>query len=280
MDKKPLLIPRGNDEPEFCVFCVGYELSRWRAEELVRDFFQRHLTSFALNYSEWKKIDGNSAAEALSRSANMVYTTDKYDKRGDFGELFLHGILRDFYNAEPAVSKIYFKDAANDTVKGFDSVHVVVDSNKNLDLWLGEAKLYTSKYGAVRDAVASLKAHVDTDFLRREFIAITNKFDDSWPYKEKLADLLDKNTSLDLIMKRLVLPIFITYQSDAIANHDEVNDKYIIEFINEAKDVWEDLQNKLEIKYPLTIYFIALPLENTKSVRGIADDLLKTYQKI
>lgn len=150
MSQKPLLVCREKDEgiePSFRVFCVGYEDSRWRAEELVRDFFNRHLTSFALNYSEWKKIDGDSAARALSRSARMVYTTDKYQRRGEFGELFLHGILRDFYDAEPAVSKIYFADGPNETAKGFDSVHVVVRSDGELDLWLGEAKRLIGVFG-------------------------------------------------------------------------------------------------------------------------------------
>ncbi|MEN3029932.1 Hachiman antiphage defense system protein HamA [Chromobacterium amazonense] len=36
-----------------------------------------------------------------------------------------------------AISKIYFKDAVNNTVKGFDAVHVLATQN-GLELWLGE----------------------------------------------------------------------------------------------------------------------------------------------
>lgn len=42
MSKSPLLSRRAEDvdiDPKFSVFCAGYEQSRWRAEELVRDFF-------------------------------------------------------------------------------------------------------------------------------------------------------------------------------------------------------------------------------------------------
>lgn len=283
MSQKPLLACRErNDDiqPKFSLFCVGYEQSRWRAEELVRDFFRRHLNSFALSYSEWKKIDGDNAAGALARSAKEVYTTDKYEKRGEFGELFLHGILRDFYKAEPAVSKIYYADGPNETAKGFDSVHVVVRDDGELDLWLGEAKLYTSMRGAIQEIASSLDAHVQGDFLRQEFMAVTNKLDSAWPHAQKLQDLLDENTSLDTIIDRLVVPVLLTYQSTAVSNHDRVTDQYMEDLTNEARTAWQSFKDKVHLGFPLTIHLIVLPLENTGTVRHLAHERLLTYQKL
>lgn len=278
---KPLLVCRDNDdtiEPKFSVFCVGYEQSRWRAKELVRDFFRRHLNSFALSYSEWKKVDGDSAAAALARSAKMVYATDNYKRRGEFGELFLHGILRDFYGAEPAVSKIYFLDTPNDTAKGFDAVHVVGDDDE-LD-WLGEAKLYESMGGAITAVVESLQEHIGNDFLRKEFLAVSNKFDDGWQHSEKLRDLLDDNTSLDVIVDRLVMPVLLTYQSKTVKKHDKVCDEYVEELIAEARAAWDSFKGQLPAGFPVTIYFIVLPLEDTKTVRELAHETLMTYQSL
>lgn len=283
MGKKPLLVCRATDaeiEPKFSVFCVGYEKSRWRAEELVRDFFRRHLASFALSYSEWKNVDGDSAAEALSRSARMVYTTDNYKRRGEFGELLLHGILRDFYNAEPAVSKIYYADGPNETAKGFDAVHVVVNDAHRLDLWLGEAKLYESMTSAIKEIVKSLNDHIGEDFLRREFLAVTNKLDQSWEHKEELAELLDDNTSLDLIVERLVMPVLLTFNSKAVAGYNEVCAEYVEALVKEARVAWQTFKNQLPSDFPVTIYFIALPLEDTAKVRELADETLKAYQKL
>jgi hypothetical protein len=280
---KPLLVRRAADadsEPKFSVYCVGYEDSRWRADELVRDFFRRHLTSFALNYSEWRKVDGDSAAEALSRSARMVYTTDKYERRGEFGELFLHGILRDFYGAESAVSKIYFLDGPNETAKGFDSVHVVMNEDGDLDLWLGEAKLYTNMNDAIREIVQSLQDHTDQKFLRREFLAVSNKLDENWPHTEKLADLLDDNTSLDEIVGRLVMPVLLTYQSNTIQSHDKVSVEYVEALVKEAKAGWQTFKNQLAFDFPVTIHFIVMPLAETKTVRSLAHNLLKAYQDL
>ncbi|WP_193627226.1 DUF1837 domain-containing protein [Brevibacterium sp. CFH 10365] len=280
---KPLLVCRDSDdsiEPTFSVFCVGYEQTRWRAHELVRDFFRRHLNSFALSFSEWKKIDGDSAAAALARSAKMVYATDNYKRRGEFGELFLHGILRDFYGAEPAVSKIYFLDTPNDTAKGFDAVHVVVNDTGELDLWLGEAKLYVDMKSAISAVVASLNEHMGNEFLRKEFLAISNKFDDGWEHVEKLKELLDDNTSLDVIVDRLVMPVLLTYQSATIGTYDKVCDPYIADLIVEAKEAWQDFKDKLPYDFPLAIHFIVLPLEDTKAVRDIAHETLMKYQTL
>ncbi len=283
MAKKPLLVCRAADtetDPKFSVFCVGYEQSRWRAEELVRDFFRRHLNSFALSYSEWKKINGDSAAEALSRSARMVYATDNYKRRGEFGELFLHGVLRDFYDAEPAVSKIYYADGPNEVAKGFDAVHVVVNEDGELDLWLGEAKLYESMSHAIKEIVQSINDHVGNEFLRREFLAVSNKFDDSWEHNSKLTEMLDDNTSLDVIIDRLVMPVLLTYRSNAVANYDKVCVEYVEALIEEAKGAWQKFKDLLDADFPVAIHFIVLPLEDTARVRQLAHEALMTYQKL
>lgn len=281
--KKPLLVCRESDDtidPAFRVFCAGYEQERWRAEELVRDLFRRHLASFALSYSEWKKVSGDSAAEALSRAARMVYTTDNYMRRGEFGELFLHGILRDFYGAEPAVSKIYFADSPNDTAKGFDAVHVVVNDDGELDLWLGEAKLYTSMKGAIKAIVESLGDHTANNFLRKEFLAVSNKFDDDWEHSERLRELLDDNTSLDDIIQRLVMPVLLTYQSGAIANHRTSSGQFAADLVAEARSAWAAFKAELVLDFPVTIHLIVLPLEDTQKVRRLAHDTLRMYQKL
>ena len=64
------------------------------------------------------------------------------------------------------VSKFYFKSAANDTVKGFDAAHVVfVNPPEDLELWLGEAKLYIDVDAAIRDVCGELSTHLSDDYL-------------------------------------------------------------------------------------------------------------------
>lgn len=80
----------------------------------------------------------------------------------------------------PLISKIFFKDSPNDTVKGYDSVHVV-EVPDGLDLWLGEVKFYDDAAGVARDVIKELHGHTRIDYLRTEFTAIWRKIDRSPP---------------------------------------------------------------------------------------------------
>lgn len=208
-----------DEKPTVEVFCPGYEMGVWREEAFVQDVFDRHLTSFALTYSELKAVNFEVAAPAVRKAAKSVYNTDKYRLRGEFGELLLHAVLRDFYAAEAAIAKIYYKTAANDTVKGFGGLHVVANGGE-IELWLGEAKFYKEIGGAIHDALASLREHIEAGFLRQEFVVITNQLDKDWRYAAAVQEKIGTGRSLDDIVSSLVVPVCLTYDSDAVGNND------------------------------------------------------------
>lgn len=191
------------DYSDVSLYLVGYEAGEWRLQQWVKSTFRDHLLTFGLTYSEFQTVNYGNAASQLSRAARMVYDTENYKRRGEFGELFLHGILRDFFGAEPAISKIFFLDGPNETAKGFDGVHVILDDEGELTLWLGESKLYGDVRSGIRDAVRSLEDHIRNEFLRREFLAVTNKLDAAWPHRERLKELLDETTSLDQVLEKI-----------------------------------------------------------------------------
>jgi hypothetical protein len=119
---------------------ISFEKGVWRSEQFSKYLF-RFLPEFALSYSERQKINDQTSVELLQRAAELVYTTKKFENRGEFGELILHALIRELFQSNPAISKIYYKDSHNSTVKGFDAVHVV-QANGSFELWLGEAKFY------------------------------------------------------------------------------------------------------------------------------------------
>jgi hypothetical protein len=100
------------------------------------------LPEFALTETEREGVRAHNAVALVGAAARSLYTSHNYERRGEVGELLLHIVLRQFFGAVPAISKVWFKDAANDTVKGFDAVHVVA-SESLLELWLGEVKFYS-----------------------------------------------------------------------------------------------------------------------------------------
>src|ERR1700687_2339014 len=127
-----------NISPGFSAVCAGYELKKWRDKQLAGHLI-KWLPEFALTYSELQKIQGHNAADLISKAARSVYMSDKYKKRGEIGELLLHVICREVFETYPAITKYFYKDSSNNTVKGFDAVHVVVSDNR-LVLWLGEVR--------------------------------------------------------------------------------------------------------------------------------------------
>lgn len=265
--------------PALTVVGPGYELKEWRTADLVQDLLFRHLPSFALSYTEFNAIDGDTAARSLSRAAQVVYNTDKYKNRGEFGELILHGIVRDFFGAQPAVSKIYYKDSDNDTVKGFDSVHVV-ETPTEIELWLGEVKYYKDLSAAIRDVTQELKAHFDSNFLKREFVAITNKLDQNWPLAERVAGLLDSANSLDEIVTSLVIPVVLTYESSTVRTHDVVGEEYLAGLEQEAVAAKERFAEKLDVPYEVRIQLVLLPLKDKLKLTDEFHSKLKVWQQL
>ena len=104
-------------------------------------------------------------------------TEEKYLKRGEFGEVILHLLLRDFIETVPLISKIHFKDADGITIHGFDAVHIgpSVLNHSERSLYLGESKLYNCGKTGVRELINDIKNHFKRDFLRREFALISKK---------------------------------------------------------------------------------------------------------
>ncbi|QDT29319.1 hypothetical protein Enr10x_46700 [Gimesia panareensis] len=120
--------------------CIGYEAKKWRLDDFI-DFVMEWLPEFSLNSKEREGIHHANSVEAIRKAAKLVYKTKKFAKRGEFGELFLHAAIRSIFKSTPAISKIFYKSSHNETVKGFDSVHVVGPLDE-LELWIGEAKFY------------------------------------------------------------------------------------------------------------------------------------------
>ncbi len=98
--------------------------------------------------------------------------------------------MRDLFNTMPAISKIYYKSGANETVKGFDAVHVI-STRDGLELWLGEVKFYASINKAISDVCKELEKHSNSDYLKDEFILISRKIEDSWEHSKKTEKIIE-----------------------------------------------------------------------------------------
>lgn len=245
--------------PSLTGVCAGYERGSWRSNQLAKKIM-RELPDFALRYSEKEGLSHENAMKSIAEAALTIYQTDKYAKRGEFGELLLHVILKELFNTIPAVSKIYFKDAPNDTVKGFDAVHIVA-SEDELELWLGEVKFYSSISSAITDVTKELEKHLDTNYLRNEFLLVSHKIDEAWPHADKLNKLIDPDTSLDKVFKAVCIPVLLTYDSDTTKRFSELTEDYKRELLAELTTHYKKFEEKSPIKN-LRVRLILFPLQD------------------
>ena len=241
--------------------CAGYETKLWRHSALA-EFLMESLPDFCLTYSEYTEIGHESAVRMIRKAARSVYSTGKFKNRGEFGELLLHVILKMTMDTIPAVSKIYYKDSANDTVKGFDAVHVV-PSASGLELWLGEVKFYENASSAIRDVADELEQHLLSDYLRAEFVAILNKVDEKWPHAKNLMRLLDSKTSLDQVFETFCIPVLLTYDGPTTARHEIFSDSYKEELIYEMREIKKRFDARV-IAIPHRIHLFLVPMKTKK----------------
>ena len=181
-------------EANFKAYFVGFDFKIFRYEALS-EIIMDSIVDFAYGYHTGilKKYDRRQlkeAAKSLYRikeysDVKKIYVDDdselnddnlkdkqKEIKGGEFGELILHLILRDFIQTVPLLSKIHFKDTDGATIHGFDAIHIgpdIKDKTKK-SLYFGESKLYSRKKGnagemGITDLIKDVQEHFKSDFL-------------------------------------------------------------------------------------------------------------------
>lgn len=236
---------------------------------------------------------------------------DKYLKKGEFGELILHVLLRDFLNTIPLLSKIHFKDTDGETVHGFDLVHIgpdMADTSKE-SLYLGESKLYYRKDGTagksgIEELIEDVKSHFKIDFLQREIAIIGKKNNaflelDSYPdantkdeymnfldvkdrWFEKLKLVEQQKLKMQDFLSCVTVPLVCTYQSKIFETcADDSVPEFREKFQNETDELFKIFETKLKeveaslgsaISTRLNIVLILFPVPSKK-------DLIKILHK-
>lgn len=264
--------------PSICALCAGYEGGEWRASQLA-DHAMEWLPEFCLSFDEITSLSSSNALKLIRKAARLVYQTDNYKNRGEFGELFLHIILRQVYGSIPAIQKIYFKDSANSTVKGFDSVHVIERDGK-FELWIGEVKFYSNAARAIIEVIKEIVEHTAIDYIKNEKIFISNMLSQNHPFYSKLKQLLDQNTSIDDLFDCACIPILITYNSKVVKSHNKRDDEYSEKIEKEVLKIRNSLEKRLStVKLPpIQIHLFLLPLKDKDTLVEQMDKKLKGLQ--
>ncbi len=261
-------------EANFRAYHVGYEQNKFRLQPLV-EVICEVIPEFALGYYQGRETPNTQIVSKLREAARRIYGTDNFKNRGEFGELILHLLLRDFHDTMPLISKIYFKDSQNTAVKGFDGVHITIESGKK-KLWLGESKLYTDGIAGIGDIAKDLENHLRADYLRSEFSLIRPKLPADTPEIEYWRNLMDEHRNLDEILNGICIPMVCTYSSDTIKNHNDTTDAYLKAFIDECRNLKKKFDEK-KIKTNVEVLLLLLPVLDKNELVYELDKRLKTF---
>ena len=322
-------------EADLRAYFVGFDFNKFRLDELA-DLLMDALVDFVFGYHKGilhqydrrilkeaalslYKIDIFNRAKQKYLDENSEYEDEieeKYLKKGEFGELILHLILRDFIDTLPLISKIYFKDSDGVTVHGFDAVHIGPDLKKEnqKSIYFGESKMYKDGQYGVKALLEDVETHFRKDFLKREFALIGKKKDafrkleeyedlntkeeyknfleqkDFW--FDKIDEVVSKNGKLQDLFSSVTIPLLCTYTSKLFNNFNETNEQFIEEYEKEIKKLKKIFDNKfkeMQLKYKdsgepiqsdLNIILMLFPVPNKQELVKTLHEKLSNMQRI
>ena len=275
-------------EAELKTYLVGFDIDSknnryYRLERLVT-LLESVIPEFAFGYHEGKTVGIVRIVDVVREAAKSIYKIEEFEKtreiylndgyipdddvarnylrRGEFGELILHLLLRDFHNTVPLLSKIYFKDAYGSITHGFDAVHIQPQTKT---LWLGESKLYIDGKAGVKALIKDIKNHFKRDYLNDEFTIISKKLKpyDNIVEKDYWLELMDENTTLLNLLESVSIPLLCTYSSDLFRKFDDENRKEFVEaYEKEVRKLkkYFDTKNDHPLKTSLNIVLLLFPV--------------------
>ena len=255
-------------------YCAGFEVEEWRCTALA-DHLIEWLADYALKEDELRVHHGNMYIR-LKEAAIRIYTSNKYKKRGEIGEIVLHAICREFFGTIPFAPRVFYLTSSNDVVKSFDLAHVRTIDGK-CELWLGEAKFYEDTAAAVKAAINSITEHIDLGFLRSQKLILGPQVSKSLANYQEIRDLLSTQTSLDELFDRAVFPILIAGESSAAKKTKRADDVYKAEIETELIAL-SDLISASGLASKIKIMLIYLPLAEKSRLADEFDKRLKGLQ--
>ncbi|MAE21153.1 MAG: hypothetical protein CMK92_01850 [Pseudomonas sp.] len=262
------------DKPALVALCAGFDCGEWRSRALADHIFQ-WIPFVALDQESQLSMGAHNFLEILERAAAHIYRTKKTSARGELGEILLHLACVTNFNTFPILCKLILKTSSNDTVKGFDGIHVLA-RDEGIELWLGESKFYKAPKSAIREAVTSIKDHIIPAFLNTEKAMVIGHVGEGVPRRDEVIQLFKKQTSLDRLFEVAVFPVLIAYESKVVSSFDKLCEEYSAKIEEETVELrryfYECAKN-----IPLKFQLIFVPIGSKRDVVKYFDKRLESF---
>jgi hypothetical protein len=261
--------------PVQSICCAGFEMSAWRCTPFAEHLVE-WLPEYALPEDELAVTHGNMYVK-LRQAAVRVYTSEKYKKRGEAGEIALHAICRDYFDTLPISPRVFYKSATNDVVKAFDMVHARFPAAGGVELWLGESKLYKDTKDAITQALKSVTEHLEQGFLKEQKLLLGPQIPKTTPHYDELMQLFEPQTSLDKFIQAGVFVIGILSNSDACGGAKTIDGAYKAALETEFAVICERLA-KSGLTKDIRVLLLYVPLADKDGLVTAFDTKLKGLQ--
>lgn len=199
------------------------------SNDLFDAFIRENLKYAASTPEEWAAVI--SPEEKIRKIAKRVRICEGKSKASELAEICLYGIMREYYHALPAVAKIYYKQNVNDTVKGADSVHVVLEDEGRFSLWYGESKFYQKITDTkIQTIVGSVKDMLDPDKMTKEnelilgVSALRSIIKDDFLY-QRIKSMLSHEGLPAELCAILHIPILLLYQDAQVFDQGPITEE-------------------------------------------------------
>lgn len=117
------------------------------------------------------------AKEARKLFIRPVSSEDDPDETGEAGEILLYLLMEIVLRAPQVVAKVELKTNNSMEVHGSDGIHMAWNSDDSVvDVYFGEAKLFTNVSNAMSKAIESVDGFHKRDMCRHELKMVTKHF--------------------------------------------------------------------------------------------------------
>lgn len=305
---KAQLIEVTIDEEDLMSFLVKMDIGddgkpKYPEDELAR-LVLRVMPEYVFAWHEDANLQ--TAMAKVAEAAQRLYETDPYrlmrryyidgddsveeevkkleaNNRGEFGELLLHLLLRDFKGTLPLMSKVYFSDSRGVPAHGFDAVHYIPETKQ---LWVGESKLYSNVKTGLAELVKDLHAHINRDYLHEQFVLIEKNVNTQHnPDKEYWVKELQKNERLADMIANLNVAMLCLYPHDVYQKQLEeaLNEDEGLEYhrthVRELKGYFDSINNCV-LKDRVNIVLLLFPVKDKKEFVRILHQKLWHAQQL
>lgn len=261
--------------PASVAVCPDFEFGQWRYKALAKHLFD-WLPEVALSRAELELLAGEPMKQ-LSRAARRVWDVESPDFRGEVGEIISHIVCTQNYGTEQFVARLFYKFRSNDAITSIDLAHTRNNDADELELWLGEGKIYNSNLAnAMSAAFVSISDIWNEEFLTEMKALLCPKIESSNPNYERLQWLFSEEVSLDEIVDRIVIPIVLCVDDPetAAATHRSG------EYINKIEKRISRITKYFSSRVPENFRFVCIyaPLDSKAALQSEFDKIVKVLQ--